>query len=220
MYPPQRVLRQQREGKEVTKERSSDRPDSGSVVDANVCWRAKRVFWPPKRELEPEGIFPYGLPDGMKADWEDAEWYMRELILMAGIDADAIEGWQDCLKVSWGIHLPMPDGAEVPQGTLYLGINVNRRAKWAQQLGRIGLQLPADVCEAMKEDPEISECGQRLLHDSKIFRVWLDVKDRRFDTVKLPKYDNPMARYAARPKIVKKISYHVPLTHVDVVTKK
>ena len=135
----------------------------------------------------------------------------------AGLDPDAIEDWKDCLKVSWGIRLPMPDGAEVPQGTLYLGIKANRRAKTAKMLGALGLEHPDTVCEVMKDDPEVDERSAHLVQDGKIFRVWLDVKDRRFDTVELPKYDNPMARLAAKPKIVKKIAYHVPLTHLDVV---
>lgn len=188
---------------------------NSTVVDAMINWQDKKYVKLKRYVPGEDDIRLYTVEAGQGVHLKDAEWYMRTLLTCVGINLEDIPGWESTMRISWGTHLPMPDGAEVPQGTLYLGVALDRHGK---RLPPYPYAAVADVKNAMRSDAEAQECAGRLLRD-RIYRVWLDVKDRQF-TKAPPKYINsPMAKLQAKPKDVIKHQYHIPMGNMDLVIR-
>lgn len=192
--------------------------DESKVVDAVVNWKAKKVFRKNNLEQPQEGYFLQALEGGASMYSEDAEAYMQRLIELSGLDVSQMTGWRDSLRVARTeltvLGTRINPGLTVPHGTLYLMVNVHHRDK---RRASLKLRQPLDVRRDLDADPEMQECVRRMVTNDKIYRVWLDVRDKQFSPAKPLEYDTPMARLQTKPQHVERTGYRFRLTPMDLV---
>lgn len=192
--------------------------DSSVLVDVKVNWKTKKVWHKNKIPQEPEGLIPV-VVGGSPPHMEEAYTYMRLVLENAGIDAEQIAGWEDCLRmVRIAEEIPGTrtiQGYMIPAGTLYLRINLNHRDD--RKLSQMKLRSVADVVAALKADEEACACAKRLFSEYKVYRVWLDIRDRQFDASKPFEYDTPMARLQSKRKREVSRGYRIKLAGMDII---
>lgn len=188
--------------------------------DELVDFKNKKVFSSKAVPPAPAGAFPFSI-DGSDDVPEEAMEYMEKLLHATGFDVERIPDWKESVRITTRCVRKKIDGSraratklfEAPQGTLYLGVYVNHRNKEPRS---IRLSAPQYVVAAAQGNPDMQELAKILVRDHKIFRIWLDIKDRQYGVTDRV-IRTPMDRLKARPLMICSWEYRVPLTMMDVV---
>lgn len=192
------------------------------VVDVQINWQLKTVQRPQKKVEE--GLFAREV-EGKREVSGDALEYMRMMIEHSGMHPDWIPGWQDCVRLTTEeVRLGkcnLYDEEIIPPHTLFLLVYGHyidddyEKGKLAGKPPTYFRSIP-EAAEAIQQNPAAVELGQKIMEEERVFRVWLDVKEKHFPPdVNRDKFAKLLSRLTRRPKFVLDRRYHVSLGGMD-----